>query len=182
MIKGKAAPHPEDNTSGRKRVSIIGSLVFLVLAPGVVAGLLPGAISQWRLEPWPFGEGAFRTVGVVMALAGFAWLLDSFARFALQGLGTPAPVFPTRKLVVSGGYRFVRNPMYVAVLALVFGQALLFASVAVALYGLVVAAVFYVFVKLYEEPTLARTFGDEYESYRANVPGWRPRLRPWRGG
>ena len=72
--------------------------------------------------------------------------------------------------------------MYIAVLALILGQALLFASVAVALYGLVVAAAFYVFVKLYEEPTLARMFGDEYENYRANVPGWRPRLRPWRGG
>ena len=163
-------------------MSVIGSLAFLVLAPGVVAGLLPGAISQWRLGPWPFGEAAFRTVGVVMALAGFAWLVDSFARFALQGLGTPAPVFPTRKLVVSGGYRFVRNPMYVAVLALILGQALLFASVPVALYGLVVAAAFYVFVKLYEEPTLARTFGDEYKIYRATVPGWLPRLRPWRGG
>jgi protein-S-isoprenylcysteine O-methyltransferase Ste14 len=91
-------------------------------------------------------------------------------------------VFPTRNLVVTGWYRFVRNPMYVAVLALIFGQALMFANVAVGLYGLAVAAAFYVFVKGYEEPTLARTFGEQYETYRAHVPGWFPRLRPWRGG
>ncbi len=108
-------------------------------------------------------------------------LLDSFVRFALEGLGTPAPVLPTEHLVVTGLYRFVRNPMYVGVLSVILGQGLLLGDTQVLRYGAVVWLAFGLFVIGYEEPTLRRTFGEEYERFCANVPRWIPRLRPWRG-
>lgn len=165
----------------RRIFAILGSAVFLVIAPGIVAGYVPRLISRWHLEPPLLGISAFRIAGVLLIAAGLPVLLDSFARFALQGLGTPAPVFPTRHLVVSGLFRYVRNPMYVAVEALILGQGLLFGNVRVLEYGLAVAAGFYLFVLLYEEPTLRKSFGAEYHEFCANVPRWTPRLRPWSG-
>ena len=100
-------------------MAAVGSLAFLVVAPGVVAGLLPWLITDWQPLPpgaWP---GAVRWVGVIPVVAGLVVVLEAFARFAWEGLGTPAPVAPTRTLVVSGFYRFVRNAMYVAVTALI---------------------------------------------------------------
>ena len=141
--------------AGRIKAAL-GSLAFLVLAPGVVAGLLPWLITHWSPLPPGDGPGALRWTGLILIAAGLAVVLEAFARFAWEGLGTPAPVAPTRTLVVSGFYRFVRNPMYVAVTALIFGQAILFASWGVALYGVVIAAAFHTFVRLYEEPTLRR--------------------------
>src|SRR5262249_29181253 len=135
---------------------------------------------RWHLEPPLDGTFVFRLVGVLLIAAGLPILLDSFARFALQGLGTPAPIFPTRHLVVSGLFRYVRNPMYVAVVSLVLGQGLFFGSVRVLEYGIAVWAAFHLFVLIYEEPTLRRTYGAEYEQFCANVPRWIPRLRPWR--
>ena len=107
-------------------------------------------------------------------------LLDSFARFALEGLGTPAPIAPPRNLVVSGLYRHVRNPIYVAVVAVILGQAVLFADWRLLGYGALIWLAFHTFVLAYEEPTLRQSYGAEYESYRANVPRWLPRLTPWR--
>jgi len=127
------------------------------------------------------GISFVRVLGVLLIAAGLPVLLDSFARFALQGLGTPAPIFPTRHLVVSGLFRYVRNPMYVAVLSLIFGQGLLFGSIHVLEYGIAVWVAFYFFVLVYEEPTLRKSYGREYEEFCANVPRWIPRLRPWRG-
>ena len=115
-----------------------------------------------------------------MIVAGIPVLLDSFIRFAVQGLGTPAPIFPTRQLVVSGFFRYVRNPMYVAVVSLILGQGLFFSSVRVLEYGIGVWLGFYLFVLIYEEPTLRKTYGLEYEEFGANVPRWIPHLRPWR--
>ena len=106
-------------------------------------------------------------------------MLDSFYRFAIQGLGTPAPVLPTKHLVVTGLYRHVRNPMYVGVASTIFGQALLFASKALVIYGALVWLAFHLFVFFYEEPTLQATFGDEYKTFREEVPRWIPRLRPF---
>jgi protein-S-isoprenylcysteine O-methyltransferase Ste14 len=117
---------------------------------------------------------------VLLIAAGLPVLLDSFARFALQGLGTPAPVFPTRHLVVTGLYRYVRNPMYVAVVSLIVGQGLLLGNLRVLGYGLVVWLACHAFVRLYEEPMLRSTFGAEYDAFRTNVPRWIPRLHPWR--
>lgn len=128
------------------------------------------------------GFGGFRVVGILCLLCGLPVLLDSFARFALQGLGTPAPVLPTEHLVTTGLYRYVRNPMYVAVGLLIFGQGLLLDSRDVLVYGLFVCVAFNIFVRLYEEPTLRKTFGVEYDEFCVNVPRWIPRLRPWNGG
>ncbi len=127
------------------------------------------------------GIQELRWAGLVLIVAGLPLILDSFARFALQGLGTPAPILPTRHLVVTGFYRYVRNPMYLAVLSVIVGQGLYFGSARVIEYGAAVGMGFYLFVLFYEEPTLRRTFGAEYEEFRANVPGWVPRLRPWQG-
>jgi len=165
----------------RRAFAILGSAVFLVLAPGTVAGLVPWWISHWRIQTSPFWWIPFRVTGAVLVVAGALVLLDSFARFAIQGLGTPAPVFPTRHLVVTGLYRYVRNPMYVAVLALIAGQSLMLADMRVLEYGALVWLGFHLFVVAYEEPTLRATFGSEYEAFCRAVPRWIPRLSPWRG-
>ena len=107
-----------------------------------------------------------------------AWIVRLFARFALQGLGTPAPIAPPRNLVVSGLYRYVRNPIYVAVVAVILGQAVLFADWHLLGYGALIWLFFHIVVIAYEEPTLRQSYGAEYESYCANVPRWLPRLTP----
>ncbi len=157
----------------------IGTIVFLFVAPGVVAGLVPWLITGWQWRDW--GDATWFVVPIawVAISVGMAFLLYAFALFALHR-GTPAPVAPTETLVVSGVYRFVRNPMYLAVLAIILGQALLFGSWALVLYAAIVLAAVFAFVKLYEEPTLTRTYGEQYLEYRRNVPGWWPRLTPWR--
>ncbi len=126
------------------------------------------------------GLSALRYFGIVLIVAGLVVLLDSFRRFALQGRGTPAPVLPTERLVVTGLYRYVRNPMYVAVLSIVAGQGLLLGNARVLAYAAIIWLAFHIFVVAYEEPTLRRSFGAEYEAFRAGVPRWLPRLRPWR--
>jgi protein-S-isoprenylcysteine O-methyltransferase Ste14 len=155
----------------------IGTSLFLLLAPGVVAGLVPWLITRWRAgsaSAWPT-----QAVGVALIVSGGLVLLSAFARFVTEGLGTPAPVAPTQRLVIGGLYRHVRNPMYLAVLALIVGQALVLARLILVAYAALVAIAFVVFVRGYEEPTLCRCFGDAYEDYRRAVPGWWPRLRPW---
>lgn len=160
-----------------RKAAAVWSLVFLLLAPGVVAGLLPWSIAGGR--PAPARLGIAQAVAAAMILLGLAVLLDAFARFVWQGRGTPAPVLPTERLVVSGLYRRVRNPMYLAVIAIILGQALLAHSGALLLYAGVVWSAFHLFVLAYEEPTLRPRYGDEYERFTAAVPRWLPRLRPW---
>ena len=161
--------------------AVIGSAIFLVIAPGFVAGLVPYWISHWRLEAPFFGIFLFRFTGGGLIALGLAGLLDSFARFAIQGIGTPAPVFPTRHLVVTGLYRYVRNPMYVAVVGTILGQGLLFGNIQLLEYGAVVWLLFHLFVLTYEEPTLRGSFGSEYEDFSNAVPRWIPRVTPWAG-
>jgi protein-S-isoprenylcysteine O-methyltransferase Ste14 len=158
--------------------AILGSVIFLVVAPGTVAVYVPWTICHWRSAPPLLGFLPFRIIGALMIATGLTVLLESFARFAIQGLGTPAPLAPPQHLVVTGLYRYVRNPMYVAVLSLIFGQGLLFGSVRLLEYELVVWLGFFAFVLLYEEPALRRTFGKEYEEFCAHVPRWIPRLKP----
>jgi protein-S-isoprenylcysteine O-methyltransferase Ste14 len=164
----------------RRILAIVGSAIFLVVAPGIVAGYVPWRICRWHVEAPLLGISSLRLVGVLLIAAGLTVLLDSFARFALQGLGTPAPIFPTRHLVVSGLFRYVRNPMYIAVVSLILGQGLFFGSILVLEYGVAVFVGFYLFVLIYEEPTLLKSYGREYEEFCANVPRWIPHLRPWR--
>lgn len=163
----------------RRIFSILGSAIFLVIAPGIVAVYLPWLISRWQVGAPVLGTSASRIIGVLLIVAGIPVLLDSFARFALQGLGTPAPIFPTRHLVVSGFFRYVRNPMYVAVASLILGQGLFFGSIRLLEYGIAVCLGFCLFVLIYEEPHLRKSYGSQYEEFCANVPRWIPRLRPW---
>lgn len=154
----------------------MGSAVFLVVAPGVIAGLVPWLLTGWRSTHPPTSVAV---LGGALIVAGTGVLLHSFARFVGEGSGTPAPIAPTERLVVGGLYRHVRNPMYVAVGTTIVGQALLLGRpwllAYAAAFWLVVAA----FVRAYEEPTLTARYGDEYLAYRRAVPAWRPRLRPW---
>jgi protein-S-isoprenylcysteine O-methyltransferase Ste14 len=165
----------------RRILAILGSALFLIFAPGIVAGLVPWWISKWNVQEPFFGFAPIRALGVVLVVVSVVVLLESFGRFALQGVGTPAPVFPTRHLVVKGLYRYVRNPMYLAVVSVIFGQAMIFANVGLLVYGALSWMTFHLFVLAYEEPTLQRTFGAEYDAFRANVPRWIPRLSPWSG-
>jgi protein-S-isoprenylcysteine O-methyltransferase Ste14 len=118
--------------------------------------------------------------GAVLLSGGAVVLTKAFVRFVVEGSGTPAPVAPTEHLVVGGLYRHVRNPMYLALEAAIVGQALLLGQPVLLLYGAAAAVPMVAFVRGYEEPTLRRTFGAEYEEYQRHVPRWHPRLRPWR--
>jgi len=165
----------------RKVWAVLGSAVFLVLAPGIVAGLVPWWISGRGADTHSL-EWPLRGLGAVLIAAGVLVLLDSFVRFALQGIGTPAPVFPTRHLVVTGLYRYVRNPMYVAVFAVILGQSLVLGNVRVLGYAALVWLAFHLFVLAYEEPTLRKKYGEEYKTLCKHVPRWIPRLSPWHPG
>jgi protein-S-isoprenylcysteine O-methyltransferase Ste14 len=160
--------------------AIFGSAVFLVIAPGSIAVLFPYWIDRWQMLPPLLGMSAFRALGVLLICAGLPVLLDSFARFAIEGFGTPAPIAPPRHLVITGLYRYVRNPMYVAVSLLVFGQGLLFGSVQVLKYGLAVVVGFHLFVLFYEESAMRGKFKNEYDVYCKNVRRWWPRIKPWK--
>lgn len=167
--------------SGRsRRQAAVGSVLFFLAAPGVVAGLVPWLLTGYRPNPSPpwllglrFGAGG------LLLLAGLTVLIRAFARFVMEGRGTPAPVAPTDVLVVGGDYRYVRNPMYVAVVTCVLGQAVILGSLALLGYAVVIWLAMAAFVHWYEEPVLQARFGSRYEEYRGAVPAWIPRARPW---
>lgn len=144
----------------------------------MVAGLIPWLLTSWRMDNAPL---AIRIVGGVLVVVGVAFLLHAFARFVIEGIGTPAPVAPTERLVVGGIYRHVRNPMYLAVGATIVGQALLLGQWGLLAYAGLFFAIVATFVVTYEEPALEQRFGADYEAYRRAVPGWLPRLHPWNG-
>jgi protein-S-isoprenylcysteine O-methyltransferase Ste14 len=143
--------------------AIAWSAVFLVIAPGTVAVLVPWWISRWRVQSGPPSLRPLRAVGIAFIFAGSAVLFDSFPRFALRGGGTPAPPLAPRHLVVSGFYRYVRNPMYLAAISVIAGQGFLLSDLRLLEYGSVVWRGFHLFVWLYEEPALRATFGGPYE-------------------
>ena len=158
---------------GRKRArAAAGSALFLAAAPGTMAILVPYLLTGWESGDAPL---VGRIAGAALTLAGGAVLVSAFARFALQGLGTPAPVAPTETLVVTGLYRYVRNPMYLAVTATIVGQGLLLDRPVLLVYAALFLATTFAFVRGYEEPTLHAAYGEEYDRYRAAVPGWWPR-------
>src|SRR3974390_3274923 len=127
----------------RKLGAVLGSAVFFVIAPFTLGFVVPRWMARWQMAAPFFGNPVCRLVGLLLVIIGLVPLLESFGRFALVGLGTPAPIAPPKHLVVSGFYRYVRNPMYVAVTALIIGQGLLFGSVAVLEYGAFVGAAFF---------------------------------------
>jgi protein-S-isoprenylcysteine O-methyltransferase Ste14 len=159
--------------------AILGTGIFLFVAPGTVAGYIPWLIGKWQVHAPFFGFTALRVMGALLIAVGFVILIEAFLRFALQGLGTPAPVLPPKRLVVTGGYRFVRNPMYLAVLSLILGQSLFFGDLRLAACGLGCWLVMHLFVLLYEEPTLRRLFAEDYAEFSAHVPRWIPRPTSW---
>jgi protein-S-isoprenylcysteine O-methyltransferase Ste14 len=163
----------------RKTSAAAGTAIFLVIAPGVVAGVIPWLLTGWRSSHPPLPVAA---VGYALVGAGGLVVLQAFARFVSEGSGTPAPVAPTARLVVGGLYRYVRNPMYLAVGTTIVGQALLLGRPGLLAYAAVFAALVVGFVRAYEEPVLVARFGAEYRAYRRAVPGWWPRRRPWTPG
>lgn len=163
----------------RKTGAMLGSAVFFLIAPVTVGFVVPWWIAGWQIGIATPESNLFRVAGDVLVLLGLLPLVESFGRFALVGLGTPAPIAPPKRLVVTGFYRYVHNPMYVGVLAIIVGQALMLESGAVFAYAAPVALAFAAFVVGYEEPALRRQFGAEYEEFCRHVPRWLPRLTPW---
>ena len=164
----------------RRSTAAVGSALFFLLAPGVVVGLIPWALTRWQVrEPLPYWA-PMRVLGTILLVAGLIALIQAFVRFVVEGLGTPAPIAAPERLVVGGLYRYVRNPMYVAILAVIVGQALLLGHLGLLLYAAAIWLIAAAFVRFYEEPTLTRHFGADYEAYRRAVPAWWPRLRPWK--
>jgi protein-S-isoprenylcysteine O-methyltransferase Ste14 len=163
------------------RAAAIGSAIFFLVGPGLEAGVGPWLLTGGfdRGDDLP-AQGAATVLGAVLVVVGLAVVLDAFRRFVADGIGTPTPAAPTSRLVVRGAYRHVRNPMYVATAAIIAGEGLLLARpilfVAAAVYLTTLAVV----ARRIEEPGLRARFGSEWDAYRAAVPGWIPRVRPYR--
>jgi protein-S-isoprenylcysteine O-methyltransferase Ste14 len=150
-----------------------------MIAAGIGAGLVPWWISHWKVGAPLFGLPLIPALGAFLVVLGIIVVVDSFARFAFQGLGTPAPVFPTRHLVVTGFYRYVRNPIYLAAVSVILGEGMILGDVNVLAYGALAWLGTHWFVVAHEEPTLRKTFGSEYDAFCLNVPRWVPRLSAW---
>lgn len=163
----------------RKFTAILGSMLFFVIAPFTAGFVVPWWIAGWRMGASFMGEVLFRAVGFLLVLIGTVPIVESFGRFAVVGLGTPAPIAPPKHLVVTGFYRYVRNPMYVGVIAVILGNALVLGDARIFLYAAIFVLAAAVYVRLYEEPTLRRLFGLEYREFCAHVPRWIPRFTPW---
>ena len=155
-------------------MTALRSLLFLILAPGMVAGYIPLALLRngTQLE-----TGIFAYLAFPLWLIGTVILLWSFWNFLAQGRGTPAPIDPPKEMVATGFYRYVRNPMYVGVLAIITGHFLWFGYWNLLIYVVIVFLAFHTFVTYYEEPNLKRKFGAAYEDYLKRVPRWIPRFR-----
>jgi len=164
----------------RRSSAAVASAVFFLAEPCVVAGLIPWLFTRWHV-PGPMSPSAVLAIaigGVLLVLA-IAVLIRAFARFVMEGRGTPAPIAPPDRLVVGGDYRFVRNPMYLALITAILGQAMIFDSLGLLVYAVTVWAITAAFVHWYEEPVLLKRYGDDYRRYRQAVRAWLPRLRPW---
>jgi protein-S-isoprenylcysteine O-methyltransferase Ste14 len=165
----------------RKSTAAITSLAWFVAVGGTFGVLLPYLTNDWHFHhPLPYWAIA-RVAGVLLICAGLVPLIDSFVEFFRAG-GTPVPVASPPRLVVTGFYRYVRNPIYVGFLIILIGQTLLFGSPGMLEYSLVALCVGAAAVRFYEEPILIRKFGADYQAYRDAVRAWLPRLRPWEPG
>lgn len=153
------------------------TLVFILFVPGTVAILLPYFLLSTFNPSFTFETDQIQYIGLLPLLFGAIICLWCFWDFISFGEGTPAPIDPPKKLVVDGLYRFVSNPMYIGIILIIFGEAVLFSSLLLLAYMLVVFLIFHLFVIGYEEPALKSTFGESYEKYRASVPRWLIRLK-----
>ncbi len=152
---------------------ILQTTLFSIFVPGTVAVLIP----YWLMGGYPpLAPGPLMWLGVLITLAGAAIYFRCAWEFAVRGLGTPAPIAPTKFLVTTALHRYVRNPMYIGVALAIAGQAVLFRKFHVLEYAAVMLLIAHVFVILYEEPTLRRQFGESYEEYRRTVPRWIPKF------
>lgn len=152
---------------------IFNTLLFTIFVPGTVAILIP----RWLLGGFSRPpRGPLTWLGGVAFLIGAAIYFRCAWEFAARGLGTPAPIAPTKFLVTTALHRYVRNPMYLGVALAILGQAALFRSLHVAEYAALMLLTAHIFVVFYEEPTLQRQFGESYEEYRKKVPRWIPRV------
>lgn len=152
---------------------ILKTILFTILVPGTVAVLVP----RWLLGGFTAPENGLLTwLGILIILAGTAVYFVCAWEFAVRGLGTPAPIAPTKFLVTTALHRYVRNPMYSGVAMVILGESVLFRSAHLVEYAALMLLIAHVFVVLYEEPTLQRTFGESYEEYRRTVPRWIPRI------
>jgi protein-S-isoprenylcysteine O-methyltransferase Ste14 len=155
-------------------MTALRSLLFLIVAPGMVAGYIPLGLLRWGSK---VETGVFAYLAFPLWFLGGMILLWSFWNFLAQGRGTPAPIDPPKELVAVGFYRYVRNPMYVGILAMIIGYFLWFGYWNLLIYAMIVFLAFNTFVIFYEEPTLKRKFGGAYEEYRKRVPRWIPRFK-----
>ena len=151
---------------------LLKNLLFTVIVPGTVALWVPLLLLGRDRTPATGVVRGLALVGLATGALIYAWCVWDFATF---GHGTPAPIDAPKRLVVRGVYRVSRNPMYVGVLSVIVGWALLFRSPGLAVYAFAVWSCFQSFVVFYEEPHLRRTFGAEYEGYCASVGRWLPR-------
>jgi len=155
-------------------MTALGSILFFILAPGMVAGFIPLAL----LRTGPQVQTGFLAYAAFpLWVIGTTVLIWCFWDFLMKGKGTPAPINPPKELVVSGLYKYVRNPMYVGILLVILGHFLWFGFWNLLIYAAVVFAAFSAFVIFYEEPTLKRNFGAAYEDYLKEVPRWIPKFR-----
>lgn len=156
-------------------MTVLKSLFFFILAPGLLIGYLPYLISTSDTEL--FAPGVLGYLAFPLWFVGWTVMIWCFWIFTADGRGTPAPIDPPRELVVVGPYRFVRNPMYAAGLAALLGWILWSPSLSLILAFLLFLLATHFFITLYEEPTLMRTFGAVYEDYCRRVPRWLPRVK-----
>jgi len=161
----------------RRLWAILNTILFTIFVPGTVAILIPRWLLGGYVRPL---SNLWTWVGSLLFLCGSAIYFRCAWEFAVHGVGTPAPIAPTQFLVTTALHRYVRNPMYIGVALAILGQAVIFRSLHIAEYAVVMLMVAHVFVVLYEEPTLSRQFGKSYERYRETVPRWLPRI--WREG
>jgi protein-S-isoprenylcysteine O-methyltransferase Ste14 len=142
-----------------------------------------GVLVPYWLTGWESSDPsvALQVAGAVLLAAGAGVLAQTVIRFAVEGRGTPFPGAPTEHLVVGGLYRYVRNPMYLAVIAIILGQAAILGRGVLVAYAAVFWAIVASFVRFYEEPTLSERYGEQYDAYRRAVRGWWPRTTPWSG-
>jgi protein-S-isoprenylcysteine O-methyltransferase Ste14 len=192
--RAHAAARAPDSPADRKTASApvilprwaaaVGTVLVFLFGQGTAVVLLPYAFTHWQqgMPPWPV---VVRAIGVALIAVGGLVMVWGFVRFATEGVGVPVPVEPTsRQLTVGGPYRYVRHPLYLAIVVAISGQGLLLSRPVLLIYAAVLLAVFVAFVHWYEDPSLARRFGEQWEAYRRQVPGWWPhvRARPARGG
>jgi protein-S-isoprenylcysteine O-methyltransferase Ste14 len=157
----------------RALVPILNTTLFTILVPGTVAGYIPYLLTDRFAHRT---SGTLEWLGFTVLAVGAGIYFRCAWEFAVRGLGTPAPIAPTKFLVTTALHGYMRNPMYLGVALVIVGEAVLFRSVHVLEYAALMLTAAHVFVVLYEEPTLGRQFGESYEEYRRTVPRWIPKF------